>query len=247
MIIQQLSGIDTDVSQEKYLGYGTVKSRIANAYNRLPLEIQKLQFNQVLQDKLEDEINGIGRPRKRKKAAKKQARAKRKETRAKRKETRAKKKETRQARRKDDKGLRALRLFMPLMRRKLKKAGVKINDAKSIREVSTKFKAYIMDKKPIRGYEGDDVIGVIPPGTAAAAGEAVDLGAGLIKKIIDFIKGAIKKIKDRKKKGGKLSAEEEQDIKDNDAVDKEVGTDGGGITLPLLAAAGAAAFFFLKK
>lgn len=229
MTIQQLSGIDTEVSQEKYLGYGTVKSKIANAYNRLPLEIQKLQFNQVLQDKLAEEINGIGKPQKR----------------AARKKARAEKKEARQARRKDDKGLRALRLFMPLMRRKLKKAGVKINDPKSIREVSTKFKTHIMDKKPIRGYEGDDVIGVIPPGTAAAAGQAVDLGAGLIKKIIDFIKGAIKKIKDRKKKGGKLTAEEEQDIKDNESVEKEVGTGGGGM-LPLYLA-GAAAFFLLKK
>ena len=233
MTIQQLSGIDTEVSQEKYLGYGTVKSKIANAYNRLPLELQKLQFNQVLQDKLAEEMNGIGKPKKR----------------AARKKARAQKKEARQARRKDDKGLRALRLFMPLMRRKLKKAGVKINDPKSIREVSTKFKTHIMDKKPIRGYEGEDVIGVIPPGTAAAAGQAVDLGAGLIKKIIDFIKGAIKKIKDRKKKGGKLTAEEEQDIKDNEAVEKGVGTGGGfggGMALPLLAA-GAAAFFLLKK
>lgn len=230
MTIQQLSGIDTEVSNEKYLGYGTVKSKIANAYNRLPLEMQKLQFNQVLQDKLAEEMNGIGKPKKR----------------AARKKAKAEKKEARQARRKDDKGLRALRLFMPLMRRKLKKAGVKINDPKSIREVSTKFKTHIMDKKPIRGYESDDVIGVIPPGTAAAAGQAVDLGAGLIKKIIDFIKGAIKKIKDRKKKGGKITAEEEQDIKDNEAVEKEVGTGGGGMALPLLAA-GAAAFFLLKK
>jgi len=229
MTIQQLSGIDTEVSQEKYLGYGTVKSKIANAYNRLPLELQKLQFNQVLQDKLAEEMNGIGKPKKR----------------AERKKARAEKKEARQARRKDDKGLRALRLFMPLMRRKLKKAGVKINDPKSIREVATKFKTHIMDKKPIRGYEGDDVIGVIPPGTVAAAGQAVDLGAGLIKKIIDFIKGAIKKIKDRKKKGGKLTAEEEQDVKDNEAVEKEVGTGGGGM-LPLYLA-GAAAFFLLKK
>jgi hypothetical protein len=227
MIIQQLSGIDTVVSNEKYNAYGTVKSRIANAYNRLPLEMQKLQFNQVLQDKLAEEMNGIGKPKKR--AARKKA----------------EKKEARQARRKDDKGLRALRLFMPLMRRKLKKAGVKINDPKSIREVSTKFNTHIIDKKPIRGYEGDDVIGVIPPGTAAAAGQAVDLGAGLIKKIIDFIKGAIKKIKDRKKRGEKVSAEEEQDVKDNEAVEKEVGTGGGGM-LPLYLA-GAAAFFLLKK
>lgn len=229
MKIQQLSGIETEVSNEKYLGYGTIKSKIANAYNRLPLELQKLQFNQVLQNKLAEEMNGIGKFKKR----------------AARKKARAEKKEARQARRKDDKGLRALRLFMPLMRRKLKKAGVKINDPKSIREVSTKFKTHIMDKKPIRGYEGEDVIGVIPPGTAAAAGQAVDLGAGLIKKIIDFIKGAIKKIKDRKKKGGKLTAEEEQDIKDNEAVEKEVGTGGGGM-LPLYLA-GAAAFFLLKK
>jgi len=229
MIIQQLSGIDTEVSNEKYLGYGTVKSKIANAYNRLPLEMQKLQFNQLLQDKLAEEMNGIGKPKKR----------------AARKKARAEKKEARQARRKDDKGLRALRLFMPLMRRKLKKAGVKINDPKSIREVSTKFNTHIIDKKPIRGYEGDDVIGVIPPGTAAAAGQAVDLGAGLIKKIIDFIKGAIKKIKDRKKRGEKVSAEEEQDVKDDEAVEKEVGTGGGGM-LPLYLA-GAAAFFLLKK
>jgi hypothetical protein len=229
MTIQQLSGIETEVSNEKYLGYGTVKSKIANAYNRLPLEMQKLQFNQVLQDKLAEEMNGIGKPKKR----------------AVRKKARAEKKEARQARRKDDKGLRALRLFMPLMRRKLKKAGVKINDAKSIREVSTKFNTHIIDKKAIRGYDGDDVIGVIPPGTAAAAGQAVDLGAGLIKKIIDFIKGAIKKIKDRKKRGEKVSAEEEQDVKDNEAVEKEVGTGGGGM-LPLYLA-GAAAFFLLKK
>jgi hypothetical protein len=229
MIIQQLNGIDTEVSNEKYLGYGTVKSKIANAYNRLPLEMQKLQFNQVLQDKLAEEINGIGKPKKR----------------AARKKARAEKKEARQARRKEDKGLRALRLFMPLMRRKLKKAGVKINDPKSIKEVSTKFNTHIIDKKPIRGYEGDDVIGVIPPGTAAAAGQAVDLGAGLIKKIIDFIKGAIKKIKDRKKRGEKVSAEDEQDVKDNEAVEKEVGTGGGGM-LPLYLA-GAAAFFLLKK
>ena len=229
MKIQQLSGIETEVSNEKYLGYGTVKSKIANAYNRLPLEMQKLQFNQILQDKLAEEMNGIGKPKKR----------------AARKKARAEKKEARQARRKDDKGLRALRLFMPLMRRKLKKAGVKINDPKSIREVSTKFNTHIIDKKPIRGYEGDDVIGVIPPGTAAAAGQAVDLGAGLIKKIIDFIKGAIKKIKDRKKRGEKVSAEDEQDVKDNEAVEKEVGTGGGGM-LPLYLA-GAAAFFLLKK
>jgi hypothetical protein len=229
MKIQQLSGIETEVSNEKYLGYGTVKSKIANAYNRLPLEMQKLQFNQLLQDKLAEEMNGIGKPKKR----------------AARKKARAEKKEARQARRKDDKGLRALRLFMPLMRRKLKKAGVKINDPKSIREVSTKFNTHIIDKKPIRGYEGEDVIGVIPPGTAAAAGQAVDLGAGLIKKIIDFIKGAIKKIKDRKKRGEKVSAEEEQDVKDNEAVEKEVGTGGGGM-LPLYLA-GAAAFFLLKK
>jgi hypothetical protein len=174
-------------------------------------------------------MNGIGKPKKR----------------AARKKARAEKKEARQARRKEDKGLRALRLFMPLMRRKLKKAGVKINDPKSIKEVSTKFNTHIIDKKPIRGYEGDDVIGVIPPGTAAAAGQAVDLGAGLIKKIIDFIKGAIKKIKDRKKRGEKVSAEEEQDVKDNEAVEKEVGTGGGGM-LPLYLA-GAAALFLLKK
>jgi hypothetical protein len=229
MTIQQLSGIDTVVSNEKYNAYGTVKSRIANAYNRLPLEMQKLQFNQVLQDKLAEEMNGIGKPKKR--AAKKQARAK--------------KKEARQERRKEDKGLRALRLFMPLMRRKLKKKGVKITDPKSIKEVSTKFKTFIIDKKPINGFDDSDVIGVIPPGTAAAAGQAVDLGAGLIKKIIDFIKGAIKKIKDRKKRGEKVSAEDEQDVKDNEAVEKEVGTGGGGM-LPLYLA-GAAAFFLLKK
>jgi hypothetical protein len=229
MTIQQLSGIDTVVSNEKYNAYGTVKSRIANAYNRLPLELQKLQFNQVLQDKLAEEINGIGKPKKR----------------AARKKARAEKKEARQVRRKEDKGLRALRLFMPLMRRKLKKKGVKITDPKSIKEVSTKFKTFIMDKKPINGFDDSDVIGVIPPGTAAAAGQAVDLGAGLIKKIIDFIKGAIKKIKDRKKKGGKVSAEEEEDIKEAEAVEKETGT-GGGMALPLLAA-GAAAFFLLKK
>jgi len=227
MTIQQLSGIDTVVSNEKYNAYGTVKSRIANAYNRLPLEIQQLKFNEMLQNKLEDEINGIGGRRKKK--------------------PKAQRKEERKERRKEDKGLRALRLFMPLMRRKLKKKGVKITDPKSIKEVSTKFKTFIIDKKPINGFDDSDVIGVIPPGTAKAAGEAVEVSAGLIKKIIDFIKGAIKKIKDRKKKGGKLSAEEEQDIKDNDAVDKEVGTGGGGMTLPLLAAAGAAAFFFLKK
>jgi hypothetical protein len=229
MTIQQLSGIDTVVSNEKYNAYGTVKSRIANAYNRLPLEMQKLQFNQVLQDKLAEEMNGIGKPKKR--AAKKQARAK--------------KKEARQERRKEDKGLRALRLFMPLMRRKLKKKGVKITDPKSIKEVSTKFKTFIMDKKPINGFDDTDVIGVIPPGTAAAAGQAVDLGAGLIKKIIDFIKGAIKKIKDRKKKGEKVSAEEEEDVKDGETVEKETGTGGGGM-LPLYLA-GAAAFFLLKK
>jgi hypothetical protein len=102
-----------------------------------------------------------------------------------------------------------------------------------------------MDKKPINGFDDSDVIGVIPPGTAAAAGQAVDLGAGLIKKIIDFIKGAIKKIKDRKKRGEKVSAEEEQDVKDNEAVEKEVGTGGGGM-LPLYLA-GAAALFLLKK
>jgi hypothetical protein len=229
MTIQQLSGIDTVVSNEKYNAYGTVKSRIANAYNRLPLEIQQLKFNEMLQNKLEDEINGIGKPKKR--AAKKQARAK--------------KKEARQERRKEDKGLRALRLFMPLMRRKLKKKGVKITDPKSIKEVSTKFKTFIIDKKPINGFDDSDVIGVIPPGTAKAAGEAVEVSAGLIKKIIDFIKGAIKKIKDRKKRGEKVSAEEEEDVKDGETVEKETGTGGGGM-LPLYLA-GAAAFFLLKK
>lgn len=234
MTIQQLSGIDTVVSDEKYNAYGTVKSRIANAYNRLPLEIQKLQFNQVLQEKLEDESEGIGRPRK-KKTQKKQAKAK--------------KKEARKERRKDDKGLRALRLFMPLMRRKLKKKGVKISDPKSIREVATKFKAHIMEKKPIRGLDNDDVIGVIPPGSGKAAveagKEAIGLSTNIIKKIIDFIKGAVKKIKDRKKKGGKLTKEQEQDIAETEAVEKEIGTDGG-MALPLIAA-GAAAFFLLKK
>lgn len=232
MTIQQLSGIDTVVSNEKYNAYGTVKSRIANAYNRLPLEIQQLKFNEMLQNKVEDEINGIGGRRKKK-------------PKAQRKEERKERKEARKERRKEDKGLRALRLFMPLMRRKLKKKGVKITDPKSIKEVSTKFKTYIMDKKPINGFDDSDVIGVIPPGTAAAAGQAVDLGAGLIKKIIDFIKGAIKKIKDRKKKGGKVSAEEEEDVKDGETVEKETGTGGGGM-LPLYLA-GAAAFFLLKK
>jgi phage-related tail protein len=231
MTIQQLSGIDTVVSNEKYNAYGTVKSRIANAYNRLPLEIQQLKFNEMLQNKLEDEINGIGGRRKKK--------------------PKAQRKEERKERRKEDKGLRALRLFMPLMRRKLKKKGVKITDPKSIKEVSTKFKTFIMDKKPINGFDDSDVIGVIPPGAGAAAGEAVEVSAGLIKKIIDFIKGAIKKIKDRKKKGGKVSAEEEEDIKEGEAVEKEVesgagGGAGGGMALPLLAA-GAAALFLLKK
>ena len=227
MTIQQLSGIDTVVSNEKYNAYGTVKSKIANAYNRLPLEIQQLKFNEMLQNKLENEINGIGGKRKKK--------------------PKEQKKEERKERKKEDKGLRTLRLFMPLMRRKLKKKGVKITDPKSIKEVSTKFKTYIMDKKPINGFDDSDVIGVIPPGTAKAAGEAVEVSAGLIKKIIDFIKGAIKKIKDRKKKGGKVSAEEEEDIKDGEAVEKEVeGGTGGGMALPLLAA-GAAALFFFKK
>lgn len=237
MTIQQLSGIDTVVSNEKYNAYGTVKNRIANAYNRLPLEIQKLQFNEMLQEKIDEEIEGIGRPRRKKRQEKKKAKQ----------QTKAKKKEARKKRRKEDKGLRALRLFMPLMRRKLKKKGVKIDNPKSIKEVSTKFKTYIMDKKPIRGFEDSDVIGVIPPGAGKAAGEAVEVSAGLIKKIIDFIKGAIKKIKDRKKKGGKISAEEEQDIAEAEAVEKEVeGGAGGGMALPLLAA-GAAALFLFKK
>jgi phage-related tail protein len=231
MTIQQLSGIDTVVSNEKYNAYGTVKSRIANAYNRLPLEIQQLKFNEMLQNKLEDEINGIGGRRKKK--------------------PKAQRKEERKERRKEDKGLRALRLFMPLMRRKLKKKGVKITDPKSIKEVSTKFKTFIIDKKPINGFDDSDVIGLILPGAGAAAGEAVEVSAGLIKKIIDFIKGAIKKIKDRKKKGGKVSAEEEEDIKEGEAVEKEVesgagGGAGGGMALPLLAA-GAAALFLFKK
>ena len=237
MTIQQLSGIDTVVSNEKYNAYGTVKNRIANAYNRLPLEIQKLQFNEMLQEKIEEEIEGIGRPRKKKRQEKKKAKQ----------QTKAKKKEARKERRKEDKGFRALRLFMPLMRRKLKKKGVKISDPKSIKEVSTKFKTFIMDKKPIRGFEDSDVIGVIPPGAGKAAGEAVEVSAGLIKRIIDFIKGAIKKIKDRKKKGGKLSKEEEQDIAEAEAVEKEVESGaGGGMALPLLAA-GAAALFLFKK
>lgn len=244
MTIQQLSGIDTVVSNEKYNAYGTVKNRIANAYNRLPLEIQKLQFNEMLQEKIEEEIEGIGRPRKKKRQEKKKAKQQKK---TQKKQAKAKKKEARKERRKEDKGLRALRLFMPLMRRKLKKKGVKITDPKSIKEVSTKFKTYIMDKKPIRGFDDSDVIGVIPPGAGKAAGEAVEVSAGLIKRIIDFIKGAIKKIKDRKKKGGKLSKEEEQDIAEAEAVEKEVeGGAGGGMALPLLAA-GAAALFLFKK
>jgi hypothetical protein len=107
MRIEQLSGIDTAVSNEKYNAYGTVKSKIANAYNRLPLRSQQLKFNERLQDLIDEDINGIGRPKRKSKARKE-------------------KKEKRKARRKDDKGLRALRIFMPLMRRRLKKKGVKI-------------------------------------------------------------------------------------------------------------------------
>ena len=227
MIIQQLSGIDTAVSQEKYLGYGTVKSKIANAYNRLPLEMQKLKFNQVLQDKLAEEIDGIGKPR------------------SERKKARAEKREKRQERRKEDKGLRALRLFMPFMRRKLKKKGIKINDPKSIKEVATLFRTNIMGKG-MSGYDDNTVIGVDP----VTATEGVKIGADIVKKIVDFIKGIIKKIKSKKNKGEKLSAEEQEDLKDGEAQEKDEkqsgGGFGGGMALPLLAA-GAAAFFLFKK
>jgi len=224
MRIEQLSGIDTAVSNEKYNAYGTVKSKIANAYNRLPLRSQQLKFNERLQDLIDEDINGIGKPRNKSKAKKE-------------------KKEKRKARRKDDKGLRALRIFMPLMRRRLKKKGVKIEDPKSIREVSGKFKKFILDKNPINGY--DEVIGIDP------VTEGAELSTSIIKKIIEFIKKGIQKIKARRNKGEKLSAEELEDLKDGETQEKdekEGGSSllGGGMAVPLLAA-GAAAFFLLKK
>jgi len=222
MRIEQLSGIDTAVSNEKYNAYGTVKSKIANAYNRLPLRSQQLKFNERLQDLIDKDINGIGRPKSK---------------------ARKEKKEKRKARRKDDKGLRALRIFMPLMRRRLKKKGVKITDPKSIREVSGKFKKFILDKNPINGY--DEVIGIDP------VTEGAELSTSIIKKIIEFIKKGIQKIKARKNKGEKLSAEELEDLKDGETQEKdekEGGSSllGGGMAVPLLAA-GAAAFFLFKK
>jgi len=222
MKIEQLSGIDTTVSNEKYNAYGTVKSKIANAYNRLPLRSQQLKFNERLQDLIDEDINGIGKPRKK---------------------DRKEKREKRKARRKDDKGLRALRIFMPLMRRKLKKKGVKIEDSKSIKEVSGKFKKYILEKQPINGYE--EIIGIDP------VTEGTELSTSIIKKIIEFIKKAIKKIKDRKNKGEKLTAEEQEDLKDGETQEKDEKEGGsnllsGGMALPLLAA-GAAAFFLFKK
>jgi hypothetical protein len=224
MRIEQLSGIDTAVSNEKYNAYGTVKSKIANAYNRLPLRSQQLKFNERLQDLIDEDINGIGRPRSKSKARKE-------------------KKEKRKARRKDDKGLRALRIFMPLMRRRLKKKGVKIEDPKSIREVSGKFKKFILDKNPINGY--DEVIGIDP------VTEGAELSTSIIKKIIEFIKKGIQKIKARRNKGEKLSAEELEDLKDGETQEKDEKEDGsnllgGGMAVPLLAA-GAAAFFLFKK
>lgn len=243
MTIQQLSGIDTEVSQEKYLGYGTVKSKIANAYNRLPLEIQKLQFNQVLQEKLEDEINGIGGRRKKKPKAQK-------------KEERKERKEQRREAFKKNKGLRILFApvpwLLPLMRRKLKKAGVKLDNPKVVKEVVEKFYKHIVKKQPVNGY--DEVLGVGAV-SLADVGEAAETTKNLIKKIIDFIKKGVKKIKDKKKKGGKLSKEEQEDLadtekaeeaeeKEKEDIKKETG--GGGMALPLLAA-GAAAFFLLKK
>jgi hypothetical protein len=238
MTIQQLSGIDTVVSNEKYNAYGTVKSRIANAYNRLPLEIQQLKFNEMLQNKLEDEINGIGGRRKKK-------------PKAQRKERREDRREAMKA----NKGLRILFApvpwLLPLMRRKLKKAGVKLDNPKIVKEVVTKFKKHIIDKQPVNGFDDSDVIGVIPPGAGAAAGQAVEISSNLIKQIIEFIRKGIKKIKDKKKAGGKLSKEEQEDLADNEkaeaAEEKEKkdsgGSFGGGMALPLLAA-GAAALFF---
>ena len=222
MRIEQLSGIDTAVSNEKYNAYGTVKSKIANAYNRLPLRSQQLKFNERLQDLIDEDINGIGRPKSKEKKEKK---------------------EKRKARRKDDKGLRALRIFMPLMRRRLKKKGVKITDPKSIREVSGKFKKFILDKNPINGY--DEVIGIDP------VTEGAELSTSIIKKIIEFIKKGIQKIKARKNKGEKLSAEELEDLKDGETQEKDEKEGGssllsGGMAVPLLAA-GAAAFFLFKK
>jgi hypothetical protein len=245
MTIQQLSGIDTVVSNEKYNAYGTVKSRIANAYNRLPLEIQQLKFNEMLQNKVEDEINGIGGRRKKK-------------PKAQRKEERKERREDRREAMKANKGLRILFApvpwLLPLMRRKLKKAGVKLDNPKVVKEVVTKFKKHIIDKQPVNGFDDSDVIGVIPPGAGAAAGQAVEISSNLIKQIIEFIRKGIKKIKDKKKAGGKLSKEEQEDLADNDkseaAEEKEKkdngGGFGGGMALPLLAA-GAAAFFLLKK
>jgi hypothetical protein len=222
MRIEQLSGIDTAVSNEKYNAYGTVKSKIANAYNRLPLRSQQLKFNEKLQDLIDEDINGIGRPKSKEKKEKK---------------------EKRKARRKDDKGLRALRIFMPLMRRRLKKKGVKITDPKSIREVSGKFKKFILDKNPINGY--DEVIGIDP------VTEGAELSTSIIKKIIEFIKKGIQKIKARKNKGEKLSADELEDLKDGETQEKDEKEGGssllsGGMAVPLLAA-GAAAFFLFKK
>jgi hypothetical protein len=227
MRIEQLSGIDTAVSNEKYNAYGTVKSKIANAYNRLPLISQQLKFNESLQNAIDQEIEGIGRPKRKSKARKE-------------------KKEKKKARRKDDKGLRALRIFMPIMRRRLKKKGVKITDPKSIREVSGKFKKFILDKEPINGY--DEVIGI------NLVTEGAELSTSIIKKIIEFIKKGIQKIKARKNKGEKLSAEEEEDLKDGETQEKDEKDGGsgggsllsGGMALPLLAA-GAAAFFLFKK
>jgi hypothetical protein len=228
MRIEQLSGIDTAVSNEKYNAYGTVKSKIANAYNRLPLRSQQLKFNERLQDLIDEDINGIGRPRRKSKASKSKARKE--------------KKEKRKARRKDDKGLRALRIFMPLMRRRLKKKGVKIVDPKSIREVSGKFRKFIIDKTPINGY--DEVIGIDP------VTEGAELSTSIIKKIIEFIKKGIQKIKARKNKGEKLSAEEQEDLKDGETQEKDEKEGGSSLlssdmAVPLLAA-GAAAFFLFK-
>ena len=171
MRIEQLSGIDTAVSNEKYNAYGTVKSKIANAYNRLPLRSQQLKFNERLQDLIDEDINGIGKPSKKEK----------------RKERREKRKEAIKA----NKGVRILFApvpwLLPLMRRKLKKAGVKLDNPKIVKEVVTKFKRYIIDKQPVNGIN-DDVIGIDP-----VTDSAVEISKGLIKQIIEFIRKGIKK------------------------------------------------------
>lgn len=120
----------------------------------------------------------------------------------------------------------ALRIFMPAMRNALKRRKVKIKNRKDVKEVANLFKIHVLQKRK-RYEEGFDEYeyvtnldvkstfdltsdfeeNFVSPETVGAAAKE---GAGIIKMIVDFFKGLVKK----KKKKQKLSPDEKQLLND---------------------------------